>query len=161
MSEPHDPTDPAGPTTGPAEPVGSVGEEAARLLGAFSTWAKDHGSDVGAGLGGIAHAAAASLQDVNEHLATGSAECTWCPVCRTVHAVRQTSPEVRTHLATAAAALMQAAAELMATPVPPEARTRGTGVERIDLDTDMDTDMDTDLDTDMDSDTDDDTDGQS
>ncbi|WP_341928364.1 hypothetical protein [Nocardioides psychrotolerans] len=125
MSEPQDPS-------GPQEPVGSVGEEAAKLLGAFSDWAKDHGADMGAGLGGLAGAAAASLQDVNEHLATGSAECTYCPLCRTVHAVRQTSPEVRAHLATAAAALMQAAAGLMATPVPPEAR--GRGVEQIDLD---------------------------
>ncbi|WP_309650758.1 hypothetical protein [Nocardioides sp.] len=125
MSEPQDPS-------GPQEPVGSVGEEAAKLLGAFSDWAKDHGADVGVGLGGLAGAAAASLQDVNEHLATGSAECTYCPLCRTVHAVRQTSPEVRAHLATAAAALMQAAAGLMATPVPPEAR--GRGVEQIDLD---------------------------
>jgi len=127
MSEPHEPSE-------PSEPVGSVGEEAAKLLGAFSDWAKDHGSDVGVGLGGLATAAAASLQDVNEHLATGSTECTWCPVCRTVHAVRQTSPEVRTHLATAAAALMQAAAGLMATPVPPQGRGRGAGVEQIDLD---------------------------
>lgn len=125
MSEPQDPSE-------PQEPVGSVGEEAAKLLGAFSDWAKDHGADMGAGLGGLAGAAAASLQDVNEHLATGSAECTYCPLCRTVHAVRQTSPEVRAHLATAAAALMQAAAGLMATPVPPEAR--GRGVEQIDLD---------------------------
>lgn len=144
MSEPRDPTD--GPTDGPTEPVGSVGEEAAKLLGAFSDWAKDHGADVGAGLGGLAGAAAASLQDVNEHLATGSAECTYCPLCRTVHAVRQTSPEVRAHLATAAAALMQAAAGLMATPVPPEARGRATGrttgVERIDLDSDPSNDPD-------------------
>lgn len=125
MSEPQDPS-------GPQEPVGSVGEEAAKLLGAFSDWAKDHGADMGAGLGGLAGVAAASLQDVNEHLATGSAECTYCPLCRTVHAVRQTSPEVRAHLATAAAALMQAAAGLMATPVPPEAR--GRGVEQINLD---------------------------
>ena len=122
----------------PEDPVGSVGEEAAKLLDAFSHWAKDHGADVGSGLDGLAGAAAASLQDVSEHLATGSAECTYCPLCRTVHAVRQTSPEVRAHLATAAAALMQAAAGLMATPVPPDAHGRAGGVEKIALDDDDD-----------------------
>ena len=130
MSEPGD------GRGGADEPVGSVGEEAAKLLGAFSEWAKDHGSDLGASLSGLAGQAASSMQDVNEHLATGSAECTYCPVCRTVHAVRQTSPEVRAHLATAAAALMQAAAGMLATPVPGNASDRGTEVERIDLDED-------------------------
>ncbi len=58
------------------EPVGSVGDEAAKLLGALADWAGDH------------------ARDVDEHLATGDAECLYCPVCRTVHAVRQASPEV-------------------------------------------------------------------
>ena len=67
------------------------------------------------GSAGLASQAAASLHDINEHLATGSAECTYCPVCRTVHAVRQTSPEVRAHLAQAASSLMHAAAGMLAT----------------------------------------------
>jgi len=113
--------------------VGSVGEEAAKLLGALSGWARDQGSDAGQGLGGLASQAAASLQDLNDHLATGSAECTYCPVCRTVHAVRQTSPEVRAHLAQAASSLMHAAAGFLATVSQPDSG-RGTGVERIDLD---------------------------
>ena len=70
------------------EPVGSVAEEAAKLFGAFSGWAKEHGD----GLSSFA-------DDLHDHVATGSAECTWCPVCRTIAAVRQTSPEVRAHLA--------------------------------------------------------------
>jgi hypothetical protein len=115
--------------------VGSVGEEAAKLLGALSDWARDQGSDVGESLGGLASHAAASLRDVNDHLATGSAECTYCPVCRTVHAVRQTSPEVRAHLAQAASSLLQATAGLLAT-VPPPSPGRAPGVERIDLDAD-------------------------
>ncbi|MFA6575761.1 MAG: hypothetical protein WCS84_10110 [Nocardioides sp.] len=149
MSEPEDRPDGrtggrAGDGTGADEPVGSVGEEAAKLLGAFSDWAKDHGTDVGQGLSGLAGQAASALQDVNEHVATGSPECTYCPICRTVHAVRQTSPEVRAHLATAAAALMQAAAGIMATQVPADASGRGTQVERIDLDIDVDIDGDDD-----------------
>ncbi len=124
------------PPSGPSEGIGNVGEEAAKLLGALSDWARDQGSDVGEGLGGLASHAASSLQDINEHLATGSAECTYCPVCRTVHAVRQTSPEVRAHLTQAASSLLHAAAGFLATLPNPDASGRGQGVERIDLDAD-------------------------
>jgi hypothetical protein len=120
--------------TGPPDGVGSVGEEAAKLLGALSDWARDQGSDVGEGLSGLAAQAAATMHEVNEHLATGSAECTYCPVCRTVHAVRQTSPEVRAHLSQAASSFLQAAAGLMATLPSQEPSGRATGVEHIDLD---------------------------
>ena len=56
---------------------------------------------------------------------------------QTISAVRQTSPEVRAHLAHAAASLAQAAAGLLATNLPedPPARADG-GVEKIDLDDD-------------------------
>lgn len=134
MSEPGD-----GTGQGPDEQVGSVTDEAAKLFGALSDWAKDHGSDLGEGLSGLAAHAASSARDFDEHIATGSAECTYCPICRTVHAVRQTSPEVRAHLAVAAASLMQAAAGLLATAVPDDARAasaRGDGIEHIDLDDD-------------------------
>jgi len=119
--------------------IGSVGEEAAKLLGAISEWARDQGSEAGHGLGGLAGQAAASMQGMSEHIATGSAECTYCPICRTVHAIRETSPEVRTHLATAASSFLQAAAHLLATQVPNDSG-RATNVERIDLDDDASTD---------------------
>ncbi len=123
---------------GPQDPtsVGSVGEEAAKLLGAVSDWARDQGSDVGQGLGGLAGHAAASIHEINEHIATGSAECTYCPICRAVHALRDTSPEVRAHLVTAASSFLQAAATLLATQVPKDGSARAGGVERIDLDDD-------------------------
>lgn len=115
--------------------IGSVGEEAAKLFGAISDWARDQGSDVGQGLGGLAGHAAASVRDLNEHLSTGSAECAYCPICRAVHAIRETSPEVRTHLVTAASSLLQAAGALLATQTPKDAPpARSSGVERIDLD---------------------------
>ena len=129
MSEPDDP--------GGRDPVGSVSEEALKLFGALSDWARDHGSDLGQGLSGLADQAAASVRDVDEHLATGAPECTYCPICRTVHAVRQTSPEVRAHLAVAASSLLQAAAGILAAAAPDDARGR-SGVERIDLDEDTD-----------------------
>lgn len=89
--------------------VGSVADEAAKLFGALADWAKD-----------TAHV-------------PGAAECTYCPVCRTVHAVRQLNPEVRAQLATAATSLLQAASGLLATAVP-DARPERSGVEHIDLD---------------------------
>ncbi|WP_148614638.1 hypothetical protein [Nocardioides rubriscoriae] len=146
MSDPHDPG-PPGPPGPPGEPgdpeVGSVGEGVAKLLGALSDWAQDSGGDLGTGLGatltGLAGHAAARLADVNDHLATGAAECTYCPICRTVHVIRETSPEVKAHLATAASSLLQAVAGLLATVPPPgSAQTRATAAgadfERIDLD---------------------------
>lgn len=138
MSEPEDTSGRTGDGSAADEPVGTVGEEAAKLLGAFSDWARDQGTDVGQGLSGLAGHAAGALRDVDEHLATGSAECTYCPICRTVHAVRHTSPEVRAHLATAASALLQAAAGVMATQVPADTSGRGSHVEHIDLDLDPD-----------------------
>ncbi len=132
MSEPGDGTAGGGP-----DDVGSVADEAVKLFGALSDWAKDHGTDLGQGLSGLAAHAATSARDLDEHIATGSAECTYCPICRTVHAVRQTSPEVRAHLAVAAASLMQAAAGILATAVPDDhagGTARGDGVEHIDLD---------------------------
>ncbi len=101
------------------EPVGSAAQEAARLLAALSGWAQGQ------------------LADVNGHLATGAPECSYCPVCRTVHAVREVSPEVREHLATAAASLMQAVAGMLtaAASSHPRAADRAPTVEKIDLDT--------------------------
>lgn len=124
------------------EAVGTVGEEAAKLLGALSDWARDQGSDLGHSVAGLAGQAAKAARDVDGHLATGAAECTYCPICRTVHVLRETSPEVRAQLATAASALMQAASGLLATAVPDNVD-RG-GVEHIDLDDNGDWPDDTD-----------------
>ena len=100
------------------EPVGGVGDEAAKLLGALADWAGDHVGD--------------RVREVNEHIDTGDAECLYCPVCRTVHAVRQASPEVKAQLVTAASSFLQAAAGLLAAvgqADPPASR-----VQHIDLD---------------------------
>ncbi len=137
--------------------VGSVGDEAAKLFGALSDLARDStasGADaagplsalgglgglggvggLGATLSGLVDHAAATASEISAHLATGAAECTYCPVCRAVHVVRQTSPEVKTHLAGAASSFLQAMAAMLAT-LPPSAseRQQDPGVERIDLD---------------------------
>jgi len=123
----------------PDEPVGSVGEEAAKLLGAVQEWARESGSEyadaTAAAAGGAAGGAASSLNRVNEHLATGGEDCRYCPLCQVISAVRDTSPEVKQHLASAASSLLQAAAGALATPVPDDTgeNRKGSPVERIDL----------------------------
>jgi hypothetical protein len=112
--------------------VGSVADEAAKLLGALSDWAKDAAQDAG--------------HSVDQHLATGAPECTYCPVCRTVHAVRELSPEVRAQVATAATSLLQAAAGVLAR-VASDQPGRPGGVEHIDLDADPGDDGDWPVDT--------------
>lgn len=128
--------------------VGSLAEEAAKLFGALSDYAREQGGHVGSSVGdtaaGLAGHAAKLAQDVDEHVATGAEECRWCPVCRTVHAVRGLSPEVKAHLATAASSLVHAAAGILATTTPPEPggqtepgeQPRSDRVTRIDLDDD-------------------------
>jgi hypothetical protein len=104
--------------------VGSVGDEAAKLLGALADWASDHIGD--------------RAREVNEHIATGDAECLYCPICRTVHAVRGASPEVKAQLAGAASTFLQAAAGLLSAAghaEPPTSR-----VQHIDLDDEDDPD---------------------
>ena len=105
------------------DPVGSVGEEAAKLLDALQDWAKDSG------------AAGDQWRSVNEHVATGGQDCTYCPVCQVIARVREASPELRTHLAVASSSLLQAAATLLEAraPRPPAAEPQ---VTKIDLDDD-------------------------
>lgn len=116
-----------------AEPddVGSLGEEAAKLLGALSGWAREHAGDAGEGLSGLAAQATASANDLNEHLAVGSAECTVCPLCRAISAVRQVSPEVTGHLSAAVTSLAQAASAWMTTA--PHAGPESADAEHIDI----------------------------
>ena len=125
--------DPTEPTGSPSGDVGSVGEEAAKLLGALGEWARDQGA---AGVAGMAGQAADAVRDVDEHLATGAEECTYCPICRTMHLVRQASPEVREHLTTAASSFLQAAAAMLASGPQPRGSDPASGLERIDLEDD-------------------------
>ena len=101
-----------------AHEVGSLADEAGKLFDALSGWARENAGVAGDGLSDFAAHAAESAHDLNDHLASGSAECTVCPICRAVHAVRQLSPEVKAHLTSAAASLAQAAGALMTTHVP-------------------------------------------
>lgn len=127
-----------GAAAGGPEPVGSVGDEAAKLLGALSDWARDQGNDYAGSAAGAAGTFAAAVQDISEHIATGSEDCRYCPVCQVIHVVRQTSPEVRGHVTLAASSLMHAAAGMLATNTGQQEK--ASGVEKIDLDTSTDWD---------------------
>jgi len=124
MTQTDDPVDTAD------DPVGTVAEEAAKLLGALSGWAREQGDGL---QDGLTHGMSNLADGLHEHVATGSAECTWCPVCRTVAAVRHASPEVKAHLTTAASSLALAVSGLLATR-PDGGRGGRSGVERIRLD---------------------------
>jgi hypothetical protein len=106
------------PDSGEEPEVGSLAEEAAKLLGALKGWAHDHGAGVGHGITDAAGRAGDAVHDVDEHLATGAPECTVCPVCRAVHAVRGLSPEVRSHLSSAATSFGQAVGAFLSTQPP-------------------------------------------
>ncbi len=130
----------SGDQEGSQDPVGSVGDEAAKLLGALSDWARDQGDDYAGSAADAAGTFAHAFQDVSQHIATGGEDCRYCPVCQVIHAVRNTSPEVRTHLSVAASSLMHAAAGLLATNT--EDQSKSSPVEKIDLDPDADWDED-------------------
>ncbi len=128
--------DPLRPTAPNGEPIGSVAEEAAKLFGALSGWAKDQGVSSAGSAAGAASAVSEAMQNLNEHIATGGEDCKYCPLCQVISAVRTTSPEVKAHLAIAASSLMHAAAGVLATQVPSDGRK--PPVEKIDLDADTD-----------------------
>ena len=94
---------------------GSIGDEAAKLVEALTDWARG--------------AAGGELP-----LATGSEECTLCPVCQMIALARRARPETFTHLADATTAFLAAVRTVVETH--DHARSNGrSGVERIDLDT--------------------------
>jgi hypothetical protein len=132
--------DAAGAGTDDVEPVGSVGEEAAKLLSALSDWAMEQGADYAGDAAGAAGGFAAAVRDIGAHVATGSEDCRFCPVCQVIHVFRQTSPEVRGHLSVAASSLLHAATGLLSTNIGQHEKT--SSVEKIDLDTGADWDED-------------------
>ena len=98
-----------------SDPTGTAAEEAARLLAAAEQWARTRAGRL-----------------LDEHLATGSAACTSCPVCSGITALRAVRPETVEHLLDAAASLVAAVRSAVH---PPEGAptARPGGVERIDV----------------------------
>lgn len=98
-----------------ADRVGSVAEEATKLFDAMGTWARS------------------AAGSVDEHLATGSADCTLCPVCQLISAARGTRPEVVEHLANAAGSLVAALSAFVDAHEHSWAARRSAPVEHIDI----------------------------
>ncbi|WP_101524135.1 hypothetical protein [Nocardioides houyundeii] len=130
-------------------PVGSVGEEAAKLLGALSDWAGERGPGLGQHVEDLIGQMATSFQSAEASTEAsadagpdadpgeqpgeprGHSECTACPVCRVMHSVRGLPPEVRGHLGAAAVSLGRAVSAALA---PAQGRTESEAVEHIALD---------------------------
>ena len=96
-------------------PVGSAAEEAARLFAAAEEWVRTR---AGGHLDG---------------LATGAPECSVCPVCQGISAVRQVRPETVEHLLDAAASFVAAVRSAVMPPGAPDEHDRPGGVEHIDV----------------------------
>lgn len=123
--------------------VGSVAEETAKLLAALQGWAKDSGSQHASAAEQAASGLADSVRGVTAAIGHGP-DCKYCPVCQVINVVRETSPEVREHLAIAASSLLQAAQGVLATQVPDDAKPRRNApMEKIDLDDDSGSGWDT------------------
>ena len=99
-----------GPGPGQGEPVGSLAEEAAKLFQVLQGTSREHAT----GASGLADAAGALWQDLNDHVA--GENCRYCPVCRLIGVLRE--PEVRGHLTSAAGSLAAALASALATGTP-------------------------------------------
>ncbi|MBW3638813.1 MAG: hypothetical protein KY451_03025 [Actinobacteria bacterium] len=100
-------------------PLGSAAEEAGRLFAAVEDWARTR-------TGGLFD---------GEHLATGAPECSVCPLCQAVSALRQVQPETVEHLLDAAASVLAALRSTLLGPpggdgAAPDA---GSRVEHIDV----------------------------
>ena len=96
-------------------PVGSAAEEAARLFAAAEDWMR---ARTGGHLDGFA---------------TGSAECTVCPVCQGIAAVRQVRPETIEHLLDSAASLVAALKTTLTGTAAPDPSSRRPDVQHIDV----------------------------
>jgi hypothetical protein len=137
----HSGADHEAPPGDPGSPdVGSVAEEAVKLAGALRDWARESGAaQAGVTVQGLSE----DLRSVGDHVGHGQ-DCTLCPVCQGIRVLRQTSPEVREHLAAAIGSLADAATALLRQDARPEQgegqdgigapRRRGSSPRSVDLD---------------------------
>jgi hypothetical protein len=109
------------------EPVGSVGEEAAKLLAALQGWAGEHVADYSRTASGFG----------SSYISDGSAACRVCPLCQLIAFVRGVNPESMEQLGHAAGSLLNALAGLIDAAHRSDAR-RESPVEKIHLADDPD-----------------------
>jgi hypothetical protein len=99
-----------------ADQLGNAAEEAAKLFDAMGEWLAHRATAGGTGSSSGGSSWAAWGVD---HLATGSASCQLCPLCRVIAAARASGPEVVAHLDDALRSLTAAvrlAAQAMGSP---------------------------------------------
>ncbi len=112
------------------EPIGSLAEEAAKLIAVVQGWAGDHTAPADPAAAGDDGPAPRADEDHQGH----DAQCQWCPLCQSVRLAKAATPEVRDHLASAALSLAMAFKELLDNV--DGATTRPAPVEKIDIDLD-------------------------
>ena len=105
-----------------SEPVGSLAEEAVKLIGAAEEWWQ-----------GARERVTSTVGDFGS-LHTGP-ECVICPVCQLLAVVRTASPEVFEHLAAASGSLLLALKSAIDAQEQARAhrRTASSTIERIDI----------------------------
>ena len=93
-------------TTGPSGAEGKAASDAGRLLAdAVHEWARARFGDTD-----------------SAYIATGAPECSWCPICQLIAALRGDRPDVTDKLAAAATAVVDVVGSLLN---PPPGRTPG------------------------------------
>jgi hypothetical protein len=112
----------------PQEPVGSLGEEAVRLVEALRDWADRHGDGSSARPPEDSERPAARTGGTR-----GELPCRVCPVCQVIDVLRQVRPEAMDHLADAATALAAALRELAGPAGQDGTGRRAAGVQHIDI----------------------------
>jgi hypothetical protein len=112
------------------EPVGSLAEEAAKLVAALTSMS---GSPSGGGR-------AESAEHVNDGEHTDhedhdplSTECRYCPICAVARTAKSVTPEVREHLMSAAASLLLALKGFLDEAAASASAATASPVEKIDL----------------------------
>jgi hypothetical protein len=129
-----------------SEPVGSLAEEAAKLIAAVQGWAGEHAGparDRSSSRDGScedADVADGGADSDDDDFGQGheghdlGVECRWCPLCQLARVAKATTPEVRDHLASAGLSLALALKGLLEGV--DDGANRSEPVEKIDLDLD-------------------------
>lgn len=137
-----------------AESVGTLAEEAAKLIAVVQGWASEHTGPERAtaankpepGANEPGHPVGATDGTQNQHGERAAdhadhgpmVECRWCPLCQSMRVAKAATPEVRDHLANAAMSLALAFKGLVDSV--DDASPRSSPVEKIDLDSDINPD---------------------
>lgn len=108
------------------EPAGSLGDEAAKLIGVLQGWAREHAADGIPRPSGLGSA----------YIADDSAACRVCPLCRLIAAGREINPQTIERVSGAVASRLHSLADIIESAQDSAGR-RHSPVEKIDLSDDV------------------------